>query len=198
MTTTGTSFDLTCPAGYLGGPAVGSISGLSGTTGGHLAPGGSESTQLDGTLSNVLLPSGKSGAGMVEFTFTYAFDGVRDVGGRANIADDFLFNGNSVWTGGGKVINVGEIGFNKPTMVVLDEPIEYGVPFSYQQDLELTTSGAFFAFASGSVTPASVRLTTGGLLLAATPEPGTFYLLAAAVLLVATRLRRREPGAASS
>jgi hypothetical protein len=184
-TETGTSINLTCPSSFYG-PSVGYYfaADLDGSAGNLSAQGsagygpGSPTFSFQSTFTDFLLPVGGNGPGTVEFTLTYTSGGLADVG-NATDAADFWFNGTSAWSQSDFVCYVPPSPdcFHTST-IVIDEPLTYGVPFSYAAEVSVTGSGA--AGGSNSLAITSAILTGGQLI--ETPEPASLLLFGTALL----------------
>lgn len=195
---TGTNINLTCPNGYVGVVVSASVGDLSangstsyGPTGGLPVPGFS----LQSTFTDSLMPVGGSGSGTVEFTLTYTWSGLNDLGFDQGSAD-LLFNGSSthawdfqshacltppeVWCPGG--ISA----LTRTEVATVDEPVTYGVPFSYQADLLLSGGGSGLLGTSNQLV-VSTSLLTGGQLVEL-PEPASLGFCAIGAFSLLLRL----------
>lgn len=176
---TGVTFNFNCPPGNSPTGSSASVGNLSAQADIHIV-GFPSTFSLQSTFTDSLLPVGGSGSGMAEFILTYSYTGLVDLGGAQGAAD-LLFNGV-------QVINIHPpfcsapppsapcVQYTQPQQIVevIDEPITYGVPFSYQADDFLSGQGTIlFGLSNGLAI--STSLPTGGT-LAEVPEPGTLWL----------------------
>ena len=177
--TTFNNFD--CPPGYVatgsGSASVDNLSANAFLSGRSTAP--FTTVSLQSKFTDSLMPTGGTGPGIVEFTLTYSFSGFRDVAG-ANGGADLFFNGvlaENIQRLFCKRPGVDGCPFSGPLVitVIIDEPITYGIPFSYQVDDSLSALGGPGVLAVGNQTTVSALLMTGGT-LAEVPEPGTLLL----------------------
>ena len=146
-------------------------------------------------FTDSLTAVGGTGPGTVEFTLTYTWGGLEDIG-AANDAANFSFNGASAWSESAQVCNTPPIpncpgGTTNTIQKVIDEPVFYGTPFSYAADVGVTGSGhGVYEFNSLTISSA---LLTGGQLIEV-PEPSSLSLYGVALLalfLRSCRLSRR-------
>jgi hypothetical protein len=120
----------------------------------------------------------------VEFTFTYTYSGFNDQGSAQGSAD-LLFNGV-------QVLNIQRPfcltppllycpgGDTQQVVNIVDEPITYGVPFTYEADDSLSILPNNVNV-SNQVT-ISISVPTGGTLVEI-PEPGTLSFCAISFLV---------------
>lgn len=177
---TGVTFDFGCPPGTSPSGSSASVGNLSAQADIHILGIPLTMFSLQSTFTDSLLPVGGSGPGMVEFILTYSYTGLVDLG-SAQGAADLLFNGV-------QVINIHPpfctapppsvpcVQYTQPQQIVqvIDEPITYGVPFTYQADDFLSGQGMILYDLSNGLA-ISTSLPTGGT-LEEVPEPGTLWL----------------------
>ena len=177
LTAVGPSINLSCPDSFVGREVSGAAGDVSTSGGVGNFPFGSASLSLRSTLTDSLLPIGGNGAGTIEFTLTYTWQGLEDNGSGSTAADLFL-NEMQAWSQSDPVCPTPPMapcyGFpNHQSIIVVDEPITYGVPFSYRSDVSFSASGIEVGgFNQLSI---STSLLTGGQLVEL-PEAGTLVL----------------------
>ena len=178
---TGTSFDFDCPPGFSGTMGSASVGNLTARASAGYGPGAPD-VALQSTFTGSLIPTGGTGSGTVEFTLTYSFSGLEDLA--------FLRGGGDLFFNGVQVASLQPgfcftpLGFPRcdlPQNVVkiVDEPITYGQPFTYQADDFMSGGGTGFGVSNQVTITAS--LLTGGELIEV-PEPATLGFVSLALL----------------
>lgn len=191
---TGTNITISCPPDSDGPSGMATVGNLSASV--FVMPPFGADVSLQSIFTDSLIPVGATGSGTVEFTLTYTFGGFTDTG-IAQGSSDLFFNGLQVATierGFCDLPNTaGPCSGPQHVVDVIDEPITYGVPFSYQAD-DFLSSGFSVAGVNNNVM-ISASLTTGGSLVEV-PEPNTLWLCGFGSLGLLFGLRRKRRVAA--
>ena len=205
-TATGSTIDLTCPAAahpdlgnYIGPTIIGSASNLA--TKGTIFFGptgftGPIAFSFQSSFTDSLVPLDGTGIGTVEFTLTYTWTGFGDLGGGTT-EGDFLFNGTPVWHKSDEVCQVPPplpaCAGPFTSVIVIDEPVTYGMAFSYEGDDLSSAAGRSVGTANSLVI--SPAILTGGQ-LAELPEPSSLWLSSIGLVGLTIRLlvSSRRPG----
>jgi len=181
-TATGTGIDLDCPASdplYVGP----SVSGGAGSLSASVGQGGRyngilmrSSFDFKSTATDTGLFDG-TGPAQVTFTLDWTVGAGNDLTAWENATADFWWNGVEIWSDSKYGYNWEAPPFTT-RQIVLTEPIQLGVPFSYQADVEVTGGGNGVGYAKSTllIEPPADPLPT--------PEPAYFFPVALAVVLL--------------
>jgi hypothetical protein len=181
---TGTDINATCPARFQGNTGNGFAHNLAVRI--DLNPGGPSVTfvsmNFHSTFNEQLVATGGTGSGIVEFTIMHTWLSAIEFG-LISTSADLKFNGNQVWSGGDGLCNLpGNCFIQHNDTIVVDEPITYGVPFSFQASENATGSGNGAGFSTGNSSLVITELLTTGGQLAAVPEPFSVALVGGGLL----------------
>jgi len=146
---------------------------------------------FQGTDEESLMPSGGTGSGIIEFTLTHDWLGYADFLSSARTDAHFLFNGQEVWGGFDPVCFIPDNGARcfqpHSTVIVIDEPITYGTPFTFGGIVTGHGAGSVgFASGSSSLSFSATLLSDGELV--SVPEPSAFGTAGFGLLLTAIRI----------
>jgi len=202
----GTGINLACNQSTESGGAIsGSVADLAtqasvGIIGGVLP----DAFSFQSTFKDSVLAVGGTGQGTVEFTLTYGWTLSFNDSGFGTMSSDFLFGGIPVWSKSDQSCQFGEpcwsfffacpnpktFGCPLNVTTIIDEPITYGIPFSYQADVSSFGGAGIYAVQNGL--NISAMLITGGQLIEA-PEPSSLWLSSVVLLWLLFRSSRRLP-----
>ena len=194
QTFTGTNITATCPAGYIAPAVSGSISAAADTLSTRVTMTNSAEglvhDTFQGSIADLFLATGGSGSGKVEFTLDYNWSACQD-DFSTNESAAFSFNGAIAWSdSGSRGHHCEDLPLDHHSTLVIDEPITYGIPFTWEEDTSLNggSEGVYGASISLGV---SAALLSGGQLVAI-PEPAAPWTCAVALLGIAMYGRRRQ------
>jgi hypothetical protein len=172
-TASGTSIDLGCSqfdTNYTGPEITGSANGLTVTGSMDWHYSGNSQWSFTGQQTDSETITGRTGQGIIAFMLTWLWTAENDLTAGNAATADFWFNGTEVWQ-----VDKGGMNYD-PTFphtqtIVLNEPFTYGVPFSWQGDVEVLGNGHGVAqtYSSLAVVPIIV------------PEPGLGWLFGIAL-----------------
>ncbi len=180
----GGAIDLSCPTSdplYIGPAIVGGANGLSAfaNQGGPYV--GVSSFDFKSGVVDTGLFTG-SGPAQVTFTLDWTVGAGDDITAGEDATADFWFNGTEVWSAIKSGANW-EVPQFITHQIVLTEPIQLGIPFSYRGDVEITGGGHGLGYAKSTlvIEPPTDPPTQ-------VPEPACWALVGFAIVLLAHRI----------
>ena len=179
---TGNSINLNCPPSdpnYIGPAISGSAGDLSVSVSQDGAYHGGSSFDFHSRGSDTVMFPG-SGPATVVFTLNLTWGAGNDLTAGETATADFWFNGVEVW-------HDEKIGFNfelprlQSKTITVTEPIQLGMPFGYQADVDVSGGGNGAGYGDSSLVVTFV----------AAPEPNALWLVAIGLAGLAQYSRRK-------
>ena len=178
---TGNNINLNCPPSdpnYIGPAISGSAGDLSVSVGQGGAYHGESSFDFHSRGSDTVTVPG-SGPATVVFTLNLIWGAGNDITAGETAKADLWFNGVEVWQDAKLGLNF-ELPPLQEKTIVLSEPIELGVPFGYQADVDVSGGGNGAGYGDSSLVVTFV----------AAPEPNALWLVAIGLAGLAYYSRR--------
>jgi hypothetical protein len=169
-TASGTAIDLGCQDALYTGPQItGGAGSLSAFVNQGGAYRGSSNFDFKSSSTDTGMFSG-TGPAAVTFTLDWTVGSGNDVTANEDATADFWFNGTEVWSGEKEGSNWEAPQFTT-RQIVITEPIDLGVQFTYQGDVEVTGGGNGAGYAASALVIESIVI----------PEPNALWLVTVGV-----------------